>query len=93
MRLNPAKLYDMLSFHENPISLVEVRGISKRSRKPVVLTVEQFWLVFGLLKEPDNIMVLVAQCTGLRVCEVLGLAASIRLSLNGGDGRLQLIWG
>jgi integrase len=70
---NKAKLYGMLSFHENPIALVEVRGISKRSRKPVTLTVVQFWFVFGLLKEPYNIMVLVAQCTGFRVSEVLAL--------------------
>jgi hypothetical protein len=53
---NKAKLYGMLDFHENPIQLVEVRGISKRRRKPAVLTFEQFWLIFDLLKEPYNIM-------------------------------------
>jgi integrase len=68
-----AKLYGMLSFYENPIGLVEVRGISKRTRKPVVLTVEQFWLIFALVKEPYNIMIVLAQCTGLRVSEVLAL--------------------
>jgi integrase len=39
---NKATLYGMLDFHENPIGLVEVRGISKRSRKPADLTVDQF---------------------------------------------------
>ena len=63
----------MLSFDENPIGLVEVRRISKRSFKPVVLTVEQFWLIFGLVKEPYNTMILVAQCTGLGVSKVLAL--------------------
>jgi integrase len=68
---NKAKLFEMVWFLENPIQLVEVRGISKRSRKPAVLTIEQFWLIFGLLKEPYNIMSLVEQCTGLRVSELL----------------------
>lgn len=70
---NKAKLYGMLDFHENPIGLVEVRGISKRSRKPADLTVDQFFLILGLLPEPYRDMVLVAQCTGLRVDELLAL--------------------
>lgn len=70
---NKAKLFEMVWFLENPIKSVEVRGISKRSRKPAVLTFEQFWLVFGLLKEPYNIMSLVEQCAGLRVSELLAL--------------------
>jgi hypothetical protein len=36
---NKAKLYRMLDFHENPIGLVEVRGISKRRRKPADITI------------------------------------------------------
>jgi integrase len=68
-----SKLYGMLDFVENPIGLVEVRGISKRRRKPTDLTIEQFFLILGLLPEPYNTMVLVAQCTGLRVDELLAL--------------------
>jgi integrase len=49
---NKAKLFGMVDFHENPISLVEVRGISKRRKKPVVLTIEQFSLLLDLLPEP-----------------------------------------
>jgi integrase len=70
---NKAKLFEMVWFLENPVQLVEVRGISKRSRKPAVLAFEQFWLIFGLLKEPYNIMSLVEQCAGLRVSELLAL--------------------
>lgn len=70
---NKAKLYGMLEFHENPIRLVEVRGISKRSRKPADLTVEQFFLLLGLLPEPYKTMALTDQCTGLRVDELLAL--------------------
>ena len=73
---NKAKLYGMLDFHQNPIELVEVRGISKRSRKPTDLTVEQFSLIHGLLPAPYCDMVLVAQCTGLRVDELLALTWS-----------------
>jgi integrase len=68
-----AKLYGMLDFVENPIALVEVRGISKRSRKPADLTVEQFFLIHGLLPEPYCNMALVALCTGMRVEELLAL--------------------
>ena len=60
----------------NPIGLVEVRGISKRSKKPTDLTVEQFSLIHGLLPTPYRDMVMVAQCTGLRVDELLALAWS-----------------
>jgi len=70
---NKAKLFEMVWFLENPIKNVEVRGISKRSRKPAVLTFEQFWLIFDLLKEPYNIMSLVDISTGLRVSELLAL--------------------
>jgi integrase len=68
-----AKLYGMIGFVENPIELVEVRGSSKRRRKPTVLTIEQFFMVLGLLPEPYRTMSIVAQCTGLRVEEVLAL--------------------
>jgi len=68
-----AKLYGMLDFQENPIGLVEVRGISKRSKKPVVLTIDQFFLLLGLLPEPYRTMTLAAQCTGLRIEEILVL--------------------
>jgi len=71
---NKAKLYGMLDFHENPVGLVEVRGISKRSRKPADLTLDQFFLIHGLLPERYQGMVLTDQCIGLRVGELLALA-------------------
>jgi len=63
----------MFNFVENPIKLVEVRGISKRRKTPMSLSIGQFYLVVGLLPEPYRTMALVAQCTGLRVEEVLAL--------------------
>ncbi len=49
---NKAKLYRLLDFHENPIGLVEVRGISKRRQNPTDLTIEQFFLIHDLLPAP-----------------------------------------
>jgi integrase len=70
---NKAKLYYMIDFVENPIGLVEVRGISKRLKKPAELSIEQFWMVVGLPPEPYSTMAILAQCTGLRVDELLAL--------------------
>lgn len=68
---NKAKLYGMFWFVENPIKLVEVRGISKRKKKQPDLTVEQYFLVLNLLPDPYRTMGLSALCTGLRIEEVL----------------------
>ena len=70
---NKAKLYGMFNFVENPIKLVEVRGISKRRKSPTSLSIEQFYLVADLLPEPYRTMAIIAQCTGLRSEEVLAL--------------------
>jgi len=68
-----AMLWELVEWQRNPMELVEVKGISKRQKKPVVLTVEQFYLIVALLPEPCRTMVMVAQCTGLRAEEVLAL--------------------
>jgi integrase len=68
-----AMLWEVIELGRNPMELVEVKGVTKHVKKPVVLTVEQFYLILDLLPEPYRTMVLVAQCTGLRVEEVLAL--------------------
>jgi integrase len=55
------------------MSLVGVRGISKRGKKPLILSLEQYFGLLGHLGEPHRIMVVVAQSTGLRVSEILAL--------------------
>src|SRR5258707_3253459 len=55
------------------MQLVEIKGISKRKKKPVVLTVEQYCQILALIPQPYRTMVVVAQCTGLRAEEVLAL--------------------
>ena len=68
-----AMLWEMIGLERNPMTLVEVRGITKRTKKPVILTVEQYFAVLDHLSEPYRTMVVVAQCTGLRVSEILAI--------------------
>jgi integrase len=57
----------------NPISLVTVRGSSKRRKQPRSLTVEEFRTLSKHLREPFKTMVLLQLCLGLRVSELLAL--------------------
>ena len=57
----------------NPISLVTVKGASKRVRQPRTLTVEQFRLLVSHLREPFNTLALMCVCFGLRISEALAL--------------------
>jgi integrase len=67
----------------NPISLVTVKGASKRVRLPRSLTVEQFRLLVSYLREPFGTMALVCICFGLRISECLALRWSDVDWLNG----------
>jgi len=67
----------------NPISLVRVKGASKRIRKPRVLTVEQFRLLVSHLHEPHGTIALMCTCFGLRISECLALRWSDIDWLNG----------
>jgi integrase len=57
----------------NPISLVTVKGVSKRKRQPRSLTVEQFRILLSHLREPFGTIALVCVCFGLRISECLAL--------------------
>src|SRR5579862_205246 len=57
----------------NPISLVTVKGSSKRAKQPRNLTVEEFHTLLRHLREPFKTMVLIQVCLGLRVSELLAL--------------------
>jgi integrase len=67
----------------NPISLVTVKGASKRVRKPRILTVEQFRSLMPHLREPFNTLALMCVCFGLRISEALALKWSDVDWLNG----------
>jgi hypothetical protein len=61
-----AMLWELLDWQRNPMQLVEIKGLSKRRKKPIVLTVEQYCQVLALIPQPYRTMAVVAQCTGLR---------------------------
>lgn len=58
---------------KNPVALVRVKNASKRLKRPQILEVGQFFEMCKHLGEPYRTMVMVAQCTGLRISEILGL--------------------
>jgi integrase len=68
-----AMLWELLPIERNPMELVQLKGISKRTRKQLTLDPEQCWSLITLLPEPYRVMVQVAICTGLRVSEILAL--------------------
>ena len=71
--LDRAMFWEMLPHGANPITLVKVKGASKRQKKPILLTIKQVNALIAALPEPYNLMVLVAAAIGLRVEEVVAL--------------------
>lgn len=57
----------------NPVSLVRVRGSSKRKTRPRSLTVNEYHVLSKHLGEPFKTMTLLQLCLGLRVSEMLAL--------------------
>jgi len=57
----------------NPMELVDVKNVTKRLKRPRVLSYDEFWTLLSFLPDPYRTMVLVAQCLGLRVSEVMAL--------------------
>jgi integrase len=63
----------VLELARNPIDLVVLKGVTKRTRQPRSLTVEQFRKLCEHLKEPFRTVALVCVCFGLRISECLAL--------------------
>jgi integrase len=68
-----AERWGLIEMGKNPVALVRVKNASKRLRRPRVLSVNEFFELLKHLCEPYRTMVLVAQCLGLRISEILGL--------------------
>ena len=68
-----AMLWELVEWQRNPMELVEIKGISKRQKRPVILTVEQFFMVYRLIPQPYSMMTLLAICSGVRAEEVLAI--------------------
>src|SRR5262249_34757022 len=62
-----------VSSERNPMTLVTIKGASKRTRQPRNLTVEEFQKFVQHLGEPFRTIALVCVCFGLRISEALGL--------------------
>lgn len=62
-----------LPVDRNPMSLVTIKGASKRIRKPRSLTAEEFHRFIVRLREPFRTIALVSLCFGLRISECLAL--------------------
>jgi integrase len=71
--IDRAMVWEMLPLGINPMSLVKVRGSSKRAKKPTVITPAQANRLVNKLPQPYSLMVLVAVGLGLRVSETLAL--------------------
>jgi len=71
---NLAALHEYIPpMQRNPMSLIKLKGVSKRQKKIAEVTIEQFKAIFAKLPEPLNVMVLLAGAYGLRVSELLAL--------------------
>jgi integrase len=68
-----AMLWELLSVERNPIDLVEVKGISKRTKRPRVLHMKDAWQILDAMVQPFRTIVLIGLCFGLRISEILGL--------------------
>ena len=75
-----SQCFELAALHEftpaterNPMSLVRIKGSSKRQKKIAQLTIAQFRTLIESLPEPINIMALVAGSLGLRISELVAL--------------------
>ena len=63
--------WELIQTERNPMGLVEIPGSSRRSKRPIILTLDQYVSILDLVADPYRTMVGVAQCLGLRVSEIL----------------------
>jgi integrase len=71
--INSAMRRGYIDIARNPMELVRILGVTKRKRPRVLTMVEFAKVLAGIPGEPFRTMVLLAQCLGLRSCEVVGL--------------------
>ena len=70
---NCAMRWELVDIRENPMKLVRVRGGSKRTKEPKVLTIAQFQRLVQALDDPYRTMVILDLATGLRCSELFAL--------------------
>ena len=71
---NLAALHEYIPpMERNPMSLIRLKGVTKRQRKVAEITIDNFKAILAKLPEPLNVMVLTASAYGLRISELLAL--------------------
>lgn len=63
----------VMKVERNPMELVVVKGVTKRVRKPRILTSDEFQKLLSQLHQPFNTIALLCICFGLRISECLAL--------------------
>ena len=70
---NCAMRWGIIELGTNPMSLVRVKGISRRQTEPRVLTATEIQALTAVAEEPYRTMVVMALSTGLRSSELFAL--------------------
>ena len=68
-----AMKWEMIACQRNPMDLVKINGVTRRTRRKLIITVEQFHALLPLLPSHVRRMVMLAMCTGMRISEILAL--------------------
>lgn len=68
-----AMKWEMIACQRNPMDLVKIKGVTRRTRRKLIITVEQFHALLPLLPSHVRRMVMLAMCTGMRISEILAL--------------------
>jgi integrase len=70
---NCAMRWGLLDLGVNPLTLVRVKGVSRRQTEPRILTADEIQTLIAALAEPCRTAVIVALSTGLRCSELFAL--------------------
>ena len=65
--------WEALETQRNPMQLVEIKDVTKRIRKKIVLTVEQYHALLAEHPYHIQVMVMIAMCLGLHISEIRAL--------------------
>jgi integrase len=83
---NWAMRWGLIDLVTNPVSLVGVKGVSRRQKEPRILNSAEIRTLIERLKEPCRTTVIVALGTGLRCSELFALRwlrhADVRTTIN-----------
>jgi integrase len=68
-----AMRWELMEYNRNPMSLMKLKGLTKRVRQPRALSVEELQSLWSHLDEDTRTMSIVDASLGLRASELLGL--------------------